>query len=313
MPTPVISRVRALAASASLGLAAATFVLSSPAAAADDAVARAAKQFVAGQKAFGAGDYRSAAGLFEGAYRDKPHHSALWNAARSWQRAGDEVRAANLYARFLLEAPADAPDRDQANVAVRDLATRLGRIELHVATGTSNLRLDGKPVEAPVVYVAAGEHLAEVDSPRGDVRKVVHAPSGQIVSVTLEPAPEPSPAPSPSAAIAPRDVAQGAEGGAPRLPPFVFFTGAALSLAGGGLAVASGLDTVDKRDAFLVDPTEARLDAGNASQTRTNLAIGVTVGVAVITGAVGLFFTDWGGKAGVKKAGLGPRRAGWTW
>jgi hypothetical protein len=310
MPSPVVSRVRGLAAATCLGLAAATLALSSPAAAADDAVARAAKQFVEGQKAFGAGDYRSAAGLFEGAYRDKPHHSALWNAARSWQRAGDEVRAANLYARFLLEAPPDAPDRDQANVAVHDLATRLGRIELHVATGTSNLRLDGKPVEAPVVYVAAGEHLAEVDSPRGDVRKVVQAPSGQIVSVTLEPAPKPPAAASSSAPLAPLGP-RAARAGAPGLPPFVFFAGAALSLASAGFAVASGLDTVDKRDAFLADPTEDRLAAGTSSQTRTNVVIGVTAGALVITAVVGLFFTDWGGNASAN-ASLVPRRVGLT-
>lgn len=269
-----------------------------PAFAGDDAVARAARQFVEGQKAFTAGDYRRAADLFEGAYKDKPHHSALWNAARSWQRAGEEVRAANLYARFLLEAPANAPDRDQANVAVKELATRLGRIEAHAASGASNLRLDGQPVDAPVVYVAVGEHLAEADSAGGPVRKVVRVDRGQAVSVTLEPAPPPGSEPKPPPVVVPPSPP-------PKpLPPFVFFAGAGLSLVAGGLSVASGLDTVDKRDAFLGDPTQARLDAGFESQSRTNVVIGVTAGLVVVTAAIGVFFTEWRGRG--KAVGTAP-------
>ena len=269
--------------------------------AAGDAVAPAARQLVEGQKAFGAGDYRRAADLFEGAYKDKPHHSALWNAARSWQRAGEEVRAANLYARFLLEAPANAPDRDQANVAVKELATRLGRIEAHAATGVTNPRLDGQAVEAPVVYVAVGEHLAEADSSGGPVRKVVRVERGQVVAVTLEPPPPPG------GETVPPPVPRPAEPPSKPLPPVVFFAAAGLSLVAGGLAVASGLDTVDKRDAFLGDPTQERLDAGFASQSRTNVAIGVSAGLAVVTAAVGVFFTEWRGKRNV-----GTSAGGWA-
>lgn len=286
--------MRILLATTAIALfAAATPAWAGPAApaaqtSADDAVARAAKQFVEGQKAFGAGDYRRAAALFEGAYRDKPHHSALWNAARSWQRAGEEIHAANLYARFLSEAPSNAPDRDQANIALKELATRMGRIELHGAEGVSNLRLDAQAFDVPLLYVAPGEHLAEADSAKGAIRKTVKVDAGQTVSVTLEPPPDPAPPPP----VAP-PVETPRPGG---LPPVVFITGAALSAVGGGLVIASGLDTVSKRDAFLAEPTQDNLDAGNASQARTNVAIGVTVGVAVVTAAIGLFFTDWGGR-----------------
>ncbi len=258
----------------------------------DDAVARAAKQFAEGQRAFLAGDFRRAADLFEGAYRDKPHHAALWNAARSWQKAGEEVRAANLYARYLAEAPANAPDRDQANVAVRELATRLGRVELHAAAGVSNLRLDGRPSDAAVVYVAAGEHLAEADAAKGVVRKNVRVDAGAIVSVTLEPEPDRAPEAPPAKPVAPPP-----DPGARVLTPAFFFAGAALSLVSGGLAVASGLDTVSKRDAFLEDATDENLQRGFSAQSRTNVAIGVTAGVAVITTVIGLFFTDWGGRS----------------
>ena len=38
--------------------------------------------FAAGKKAYEAHDYRAAAAAFEEAYRKKPHHDPLWNAAR---------------------------------------------------------------------------------------------------------------------------------------------------------------------------------------------------------------------------------------
>lgn len=274
---------------------------------ADDAVARAAKQFVEGQKAFTAGDYRRAGALFEGAYHDKPHHSALWNAARSWQKAGEEVRAANLYARFLLEAPANAPDRDQANAAVRDLATRMGRVELHGAPGVANLRLDGQPSDAPVIYVAAGEHLADAESSSGPVRKTVRVEPGQVVSVTLEP-PEPEPAPREATT---KPTAPPPDKGLRVMPPVVFVVGAGLTAVAGGLVVASGLDTVSKRDAFLDAPTQPNLDAGFSSQSRTNIAIGATAGIALVTAVIGVFFTDWSG-ASPSRAGARPGGAGWA-
>src|SRR5262245_7274448 len=89
--------------------------IAAPAAADEAADARAAAAaFKEGQRAFRAGDDRRAAEQFELAYHDKPHHSPLWNAAQSWEKAGEYVRAGNLYARFLRDAPPDTPDRNQA-------------------------------------------------------------------------------------------------------------------------------------------------------------------------------------------------------
>src|SRR5258708_39824655 len=62
---------------------------------------QAAKDFADGDRAFKEGDYRGAAVAYERAYARVPHHSALWNAARAWQRAGELARAANHYAHYL--------------------------------------------------------------------------------------------------------------------------------------------------------------------------------------------------------------------
>lgn len=282
--------VRLFAVRALLAVLAMTLTVRA-ASAAPEADRTAARHFADGQKAFVAGDYRHAADEFEAAYRDKPHHAPLWNAARSWQRAGEEIRAANLYARYLREAPPDAPDRDQATAALRALTARMGRIEPHAA-GVDKPRLDGKEVDAPVVYVAPGEHVAEADDKGTHVRKVVTVRAGEQVSVTL--APEPKPAP-----VAKKNDTPIGPPPPPRkpLPPVAVVAGGLLTLAAGAVAVVSGLDTVSKRDAFLDDKTQPRLDEAYKSQTRTNIIIGTTVAVAVVTGVIAVFFTDWGGDA----------------
>lgn len=280
-------------------LALGAMVLTSSAALAgpDPAVAglekSAARHFADGQKAFTAGDFPRAGDAFEAAYRDRPHHAPLWNAARSWQRAGEEVRAANLYARYLREAPPDAPDRDQATSSLRTLQGKMGRIELHAA-GVDGLRLDGRLADTTVVYVAPGEHVAEADDKGARVRKVVSVRAGEMVSVTLA---HESSAPAPAPVVGPPRRGEEpaiAESRRP-LPPAVVVIGGVLTVVAGGLAVASGLDTIAKRDAFPAERTQTRLDEAFASQSRTNVLIGTTVGLGVVTGVLALFFTDWNG------------------
>jgi len=250
-----------------------------------DREARAAHEFEDGQRAFAAKDYVHAGESFEAAYRDKPHYAPLWNAARSWDRAGETVRAANLYWRYLGEAPPDAPDRDQATAALREISARVARIELHAADVT-NVRVDGRPFDGSVIYAAGGEHVAAGDSANGPVRRTFLAESGRTTSVTLTPPAKEKPAPPPGPL--PDDA------GRKPLPPIVAVLGAALTIGAGGLTMASGFDTVSKKHTFLDDPTQpSRLDDAVAAQTRTNVLLGTTLGVALVTGVVAVFFTDW--------------------
>src|SRR4051812_44389729 len=132
---------------------------------------KAAKAFADGQAAFEAGDFRRAAGLFETAYAAKPHHSALWNAAKSWQRAGEDLTAVNLLERYLKEAPADAVNRAEANQALAAIEKRVGRIQLQIVT-VSNAALDGAPAKEGLSYVAPGEHVLTADDEGKTMRKV---------------------------------------------------------------------------------------------------------------------------------------------
>ena len=70
-----------------------------------------------------------------------------------------------------------------------------------------------------------------------------------------------------------------------------------LTIVASGLTIASGFDTVSKRDAFLDDKTQGRLDDAFSSQTRTNVLLGTSIALGVVTGVIALFFTDWSGSA----------------
>ena len=83
-----------------------------------------------------------AADAFEEANTLAPHPAPLWNAARARQKAGENARAANLYARYLRDAPADAPNRADATTALASVAPKLGRLEVGDASA-QDLQIDG--------------------------------------------------------------------------------------------------------------------------------------------------------------------------
>ncbi len=251
----------------------------------------AAKLFGEGQKSYREGDFRHAAEAFEGAYKKAPRLPPLYNAARAWQKGGEVVRAANLYASYLRKAPPSAPDRNSATSALRDLETKLARLELHAADIT-DLKVDGVAVEvedqppnALVIYVTPGSHV--VDGTRAG--KAVHeqptATAGTSVSVVLAVVETPQVA-------QPVVVAEKPRGGG--LSPIVVIIGAGATAIAGGFLIWSGIDTTNQRSTFDANPTQANLDTGKSDQTRTNVLLGVTLGLGVLTGVMAIF-VDWKG------------------
>jgi hypothetical protein len=254
----------------------------------------AAKLFAEGQRAYRAGDYRHAGESFEEAYKRAPRLPPLYNAARAWQRGGELVRAANLYASYLRKAPPRAPDRNSATAALRKLSAKVGELEIHAASLT-DLSLDGAPIDLDdqnatsfVVYVAAGAHVIEGKKEGKPVRQTATAVAGTDVSVVLlAPSEAPPPPPPP-----PPVVVQKPHHG---WSPIVFAVSAGATAVAAGFLIWSGLDTVGQRSTFDADPTQANLDAGKADQLRTNVLLGVTLGLGVFTGVVGIFLVDWKG------------------
>jgi hypothetical protein len=274
---------------------------------------QAAKDFAEGDRAFKDGDFRHAAESYERAYHRVPHYSALWNAARAWDHAGEPARAANLYSRYLREAPPRARDRNSAQRLLRALSNRLARLEIH-ATDVTDVRVDDSPVDASSVYVTPGAHVVEGKASDGTVvRQSSDVQAGDVMSVALVPsaagtassaAQSPAPA-SAASATSPAgtspttaDEAQSEQphGSSSRRwsPIFVYF-GGAVTLALGGITIWSGLDTLQQKDTFDKNPTQANLDSGKTREVRTNVLIGATAAVGVVTAVTALFLIDWKG------------------
>jgi hypothetical protein len=267
---------------------------------------KAARSFAEGLAAFEARDYRRAATLFEAAYAAKPHHAALWNAARSWHHAGEDVLSANALERYLREAPPDAPNRDDANATLAEVSKRVGRVQLRLV-GVSRPQLDGAPIVGleGTLYVAPGEHVVTGEDGHGEaVKKPFTARRGETTNVTWTP---PAEGERERGRERERDPDRGrdperdrererVEGDGSRvLSPWVVAGGGVLVAGGVVGTILSGLDTLNKRSAFLSNQTQARLEAGFSSQTRTNVILGATIGVAALTTVVALLFVDWKG------------------
>ncbi len=251
-----------------------------------DAEQRARELFDQGKAAYARGDYAASAEAFDRAHAARPHHSALWNAALAWQSGGEPVEAANRFAAYLETAPVDAPDRDTALSRLRVLSRKLGRLELH-AEAVSDIRIDGRSVDAVTVYVSPGSHVITARSGSGrTVREVASVQAGALLSVVLTP---------PAGAAQPQTGGdESSEDRVRGVPPAAVYTGAAVTAALVGVTVWSGVDTLEARDRFDREPSGAALESGRDKQNRTNILFAVTVGVALLTGATALWLVDWG-------------------
>ncbi len=250
----------------------------------------AAKLFGEGQKAYREGDFRHAAEAFEGAYKKAPRLPPLYNAARAWQKGGELVRAANLYASYLRKAPPSAPDRNSATTALRDLDGKLARLEVHAAD-FSDLKVDGAAVDlgdqtpgSLVIYVSPGSHVVEGMHAGASARQEPTASAGTSMSVVL------AVKEAPTVVSQPVVVTEKSRG----VSPVVVIVGAAATAIAGGVLIWSGIDTVNQKSNFNASPTQANLDAGKSDETRTNVMVGVTLGLAAITGVIAIF-VDWKG------------------
>ncbi len=253
------------------------------------------RSFEQGERAYEAGDFVQAAKSFGEAYRLAPHYAPLWNAARSWDRAGEQTRAANAYARYLRAAPPDAPDRDAATVALAALASKLGRIEV-VATGADIVLVDNELLEGTSVYVHPGMHVIEGQMGTVRVRRTEMLEEGSVRSVAFVEEPvkveteAPAPASMPRQDVAPTPMQSlSGRGNGPLasnqsrrwLGPAAMVAGGA-TVVTGALVLWSGLDTLSARKEFDTAPTEDKLAIGKDKQLRTNVLVGSVVGSGVI-------------------------------
>jgi hypothetical protein len=97
------------------------------------------------------------------------------------------------------------------------------------------------------------------------------------------------------------------------LGPAVFFIGAGITVALGAGTVVSGIDTknnpgVDKVRAACAGKGEScpEYQDGKSAEMRTNILLGATIGAAVVTGVIGVFFTQWSSSPSTVKVGATP-------
>ncbi|MEJ7729764.1 MAG: hypothetical protein WKG00_11145 [Polyangiaceae bacterium] len=272
----------------------------------------AGERFREAEAAFIAGDFVRAGGLFEEANTLAPHPSALWNAARAWPRAGDPARAMNLYARYLDEAPADAPDRSAAAAAANELRPRVARLQIASRDQLTDVHVDERPVSGASVWVTPGTHLVRGRRGGADVSALVSATAGTEQRVTLAPSKAPAGAGNGQGAASAAQKPGSTPTGAPQpdrgadparqgWPPVAFIIGASATAFSASWLIWSGVDTLAQLDTFeklnrdktkTEEERDAALKEGEKAQQRTNFLIGSTAAAGAFT-IVSAFLVDW--------------------
>jgi len=281
-----------------------------------------------GTAAYRRGDYATAAREYAAADALSPSPVALQAALDAAIRADDPVLGAWLLERARGSARTDGLVVTMLTAQKR-FAGRTGRI--HVACGgrACLASVDGAAVDTTLpVFVRVGAHTVIVESAGVSATRALTvgpdetvevaapaAPSSPVASGSAAPAPGgvvPAPAlgaasslsgpgeASVTRAAPPPDAPRAREGAAPGLSPAWLVVGLGATAVAGGIAIASGVDTANQhatfasscRGATIAPGCDQASRNGQSAQTRTDVLLAVTGGLAVAT-AVTAIFVRW--------------------
>ncbi len=283
---------------------------------ADDAdrLKAAAEEFDQGRRAYLAKDWETAAGHFENAFRDAPRAETLRLAIKSRREAKQLARAATLAAVAKDQYASDAPTSQLAQQTLDEALPQLTELSI-TCSALCSVTADGRVASQADalklrIYLEPGAHQLGFGFKTGSVDRKLDAKRGARESISVDAPPEPV-APPPPPPTKP-DIVPPTPPEKPKpLSPVVFFVGAGLTVAAGAATIISGIDAKNNPGADEVRKQCAGKDEscpayadGRSAQLRTNILIGATAGLGVLTGVVGIFFTDWGG--GNARVGVGP-------
>ncbi len=257
--------------------------------------AQAANLFAAAESAFSSRDYDRAAHLFLRADEKAPHASVMYNAAVSWDYAGKRAQAADCYQTALERGGLTPRQQAQSEQRIDELGKNLGLV--HVAKPVGGLasidRIQKRTIPFQF-FQEPGSYHVELETADGartttditvlpgqTLRLELNPVESKITAspVILErPEPVPTPPPEPLPPL-PRDE-----------PPssaqeVVGWIGIGIGVVAAGAATFWGLQTWEKRDAYL-DSNRTDADAYNEGldlRTRTNIGW-VTSAVTTATG-----------------------------
>lgn len=283
-----------------------------------DAATQAHEAYDRGTRAYRRGDYETAAREYAAADALSTNPVALQAALDAAVLADDPVLGEELLDRAR-EAPRTNGLALTMLTAQRKFARRTGRIHVACAgAGACIASVDGAAVDpAKPVIVRVGAHTVIVDSGGTATTRDVTVGPDEVIEVAPEAgqgaatAPVTAPAPetttaagtaagtaaAPGAASAPAST-----GGEKRhgISPVWFYVGMAATGIAGVATVVSGADTAEQHSTFVAQcggsspPQNCKVlkADGLSAQTRTNVLIGVTAGLAALTG-VTLLFVRW--------------------
>ncbi|NUO49213.1 MAG: hypothetical protein HOV80_10195 [Polyangiaceae bacterium] len=281
--------------------------LSSAALAGDPEAAR--KAYDKASEAFARKSYAEAAASFAIADGLEPNPVALDSALKAAVLADDPVLAMQLVERAE-SRPKDPRVDASAKKAREKFASRAGRLSVTCPDERGcSAKLDGVVLElGKRVWVRPGLQRVEVVIENATTGHAVDVPAGGttdfVPPVPPRAAPTaPTPAPTPPAPAVQMPQQQSfspppAERRPPPeedrgISPAWFVVGAVATAALAGVTIWSGVDTLDRHDAFM-DGDDSAKAPGEDAQLRTNLLLGGTLLSAAGTAVTGIF-VDWGG------------------
>ena len=277
----------------------------------------AAEEYDRGRRAFLADDFEGASVHFENAYRDAPRAETLRLAIRARRKAKQLSRAATLAAVAAERYPNDTTTAQLAKETLDEAAPQLHELLIECSTECS-ITADGRVASQTDgakhrLFLEPGSHELGVSFKQGgSAARHVDAKKGGKETLALEPPPVVN-APTPGATSA----TTGATESSRPFSPVVFYVAAGVTVALGAATVLSGIDAqsnpgVDavRRACAGKDTSCPEYQDGKSAETRTNVLLGVTVGVAALTAVTGIFFTQW--SSSPVKVGAAPLPGGGT-
>lgn len=237
--------------------------------------------------AYDAGDFARAAAEFTRADELAPNETTLKVGLDAALRADDPVLGMSLAERAEGRAVHDDV-RALIRALQKKFAARVGRLSVRCdAPRLCTAKLDASPIPVREPrWVSAGVHAVELSVDGRAEEHAVRVAAGD--SVEVRPGVE-SPPPSTVEPRATSPVSAPSSG----LSPTWFWVGVGLTAAAGVATVASAIDTGNQHSAYVRSPSEQGSLDGASAQRRTNVLLGATAAGAVITTAVGVFFTRW--------------------
>jgi len=256
--------------------------------------AEAAEAYDQGTSAYLSERYELAAHWFERAYRLVPTSTALLQAVRAHDKAGNSTRAANLALLLRDKYPSDGRAKQVTDAVVASVKAENVLVKAQ-CEGECTIELDGALIQHPTFFVTPDvEHSLKAAYDNGETSAFVQGAAGETKKVMLI-----APAPSPP----------------PPVPRWAFFSSLGATVALGAVTVWSGIDANNGVTAYEsaartanspginngASPTpeeqaQALLEEGRAKERRTNILIGVTAGMAATTAVLGVF-TNWKGES----------------